>query len=227
MAGERTLPGLGLKAFWTLGSNGWKPDMDANFRILSALVQAVVISGTTPLPTGSNGDMYIVTTGANVNDIAIKDNGAWVYLTPRKGTRVYLADLGAYTHWDGVEWVLEESGGGGGTPHPISIGVWVAGKPAAGEKVARVAVPKAADFPNDLTGSIAVAQVASTGNVSFAVSVNGSAEGTIVFNASDTGVFTGFGAINLVAGDIVQITAPSTQDATLADISITLLGELA
>jgi hypothetical protein len=54
---SRTLPGLGLTGFWDLGSDGWKPDMDANLRMLSALVQAKATSRTTELPEEpSNGD---------------------------------------------------------------------------------------------------------------------------------------------------------------------------
>jgi len=92
MAGERTLPGLGLKAGWTAGSAGYGPDIETNYRILSALVQGNVISRTTALPSsGSTGDIYLVQTGdANAESVAIwdEDNGAaasWIYLVPEEG----------------------------------------------------------------------------------------------------------------------------------------------
>ena len=51
MAGERNLPGsIGMQAFWTLGSSGYKSDMDTNFLNLSVLVQPYVLSSVATLP---------------------------------------------------------------------------------------------------------------------------------------------------------------------------------
>lgn len=111
MSGERALPGLGLKAFWTLGSNGYKPDMDENFRVLSLLCQAQVLSRVASLPgSPTNGDIYLLTSGAHDKNIAIRDNGAWVYYAPRAGWRLWsVADVSFYTY-DGTVWNAVTSG---------------------------------------------------------------------------------------------------------------------
>jgi hypothetical protein len=117
MTGQRTLPGLGLTGFWALGSNLWKDENDINLRTLSALVQLSVISATTALPgSPADGDIYIVPTGgANAGKIAIRDNGAWAYLTPQEGWRGYARDTNTYLLFDGAAWAALTTGGGGGT----------------------------------------------------------------------------------------------------------------
>jgi len=103
----RTLPGLGLTGFWDLHAGGWKDAMDTNLLTLSALVQLVVKSSTTALPGSPiNGDIYIVPSGAgtNPNKIAIRDNGAWVYLTPTTGMEAYAIDSGAKLRFGGSTW---------------------------------------------------------------------------------------------------------------------------
>lgn len=106
MAGERTLPGVGLKAFWTPGSDGWDPDMDADLRKLSALTQCSVKSATTALPgSPSNGDMYIVPSGGQAKSIAVRDNGAWVYFAPSAGWMAFVQDTGRYVCFNGTNWV--------------------------------------------------------------------------------------------------------------------------
>jgi hypothetical protein len=115
MAGERALPGLGLRAYWTVGSNNWDQQHDPDTRKLSVLVQAAVISRTTNLPTGSNGDIYIVPVGqTNENQIAAKDNGAWVYFAPAEGFLVHVNDDDEFVKWTGSAWEALATGGGGG-----------------------------------------------------------------------------------------------------------------
>lgn len=109
MAGERALPGLGLFAFWTPGSNGWELQNDQNMRKLSALVQTSVISSTTALPAAPvNGDMYLVPSGAaaNANQLAVRDNGAWVYFVPTEGMRAYIRDTDKAVTFNGVAWAV-------------------------------------------------------------------------------------------------------------------------
>lgn len=116
MAGERTLPGgKGLKAFWTPGSNGWNVDNDTNWRVVSVLLQGSVLSYTTELPgSGSLGDIYVVPSGANANDIAVWDgesgSEAWVYITPQEGWRMYAQDDGTEISFNGSAWGAASSG---------------------------------------------------------------------------------------------------------------------
>lgn len=106
MAGERTLPGLGLKGFWTPGSNGWDADMDGNLRMLSALSQLIVLARQALPGSPTNGQVYIITTaGADLNKIAIRDNGAWVLFTPVTGWIAYVVGESKFVYFTGTAWV--------------------------------------------------------------------------------------------------------------------------
>ncbi|TXH12493.1 MAG: DUF2793 domain-containing protein [Hyphomicrobiaceae bacterium] len=109
---SRALPGIGLNGFWDLGESGWKPGADTNWLTLSALTQLSVISRTTVLPgSPADGDIYIVRSdaGAEPNKVAVRDNGAWVYLTPQEGWRGWVRDTDELVVFNGTTWVI--SGG--------------------------------------------------------------------------------------------------------------------
>jgi hypothetical protein len=106
----------------------------------------------------------------------------------------------------------------------MNLSLWIAGLPAASEVLFEYLFVDAASFPAALTGSRAIAGTASTGTATFALAKNGSGIGSLVFTASATGVFTFSTAQSFAAGDVLKITAPGSQDATLANISMTLLG---
>lgn len=121
MAGERTLPGLGLTGFWDLGS-AYKPGMDENLRLVSALLDGRVKSRTTVLPgTPTLGDIYIVRSddGTNPNKLAIWDGAsgseAWVYVTPHEGWMFYVLDEDTNYQFDGAAWAAFTGGSGGGS----------------------------------------------------------------------------------------------------------------
>jgi len=105
---ERALPGLGLIGFWDLGADGWKDQNDQNLLNLSALTNLKVLNSVTTEPGSPvNGDIYLLTSGANANKIAVRDNGAWVYLTPRTGWRLYDATALKFKYFNGSAWVDE------------------------------------------------------------------------------------------------------------------------
>lgn len=105
MAGERALPGLGLFGFWTLGSNGWKDQHDANLRKLSGLVQAKCLSFLAAVPgSPTDGDIHVLTDAPNDNAIAMRDNGAWVYITPFEGWMIFDVDTNCYYRFNGTAW---------------------------------------------------------------------------------------------------------------------------
>lgn len=107
MAGERILGGVGLKGFWDLASDDWKPGMDSNLLALSYLTMPRAISRVTALP-GSPvaGDVYVVPSGAgsNPNEIAVYDDGAWVYYVPLEGWSIYIIDENQEVQFDGAAW---------------------------------------------------------------------------------------------------------------------------
>lgn len=105
MVGERQVPGLGLYAGWTTGSDGWGSQHDDGIIEESVRLGFSVLSRTTSLPgSPTNGDIYIVPSGdTNGNQIAARDNGAWVYF-PATRQPLWVTDETGYVHWDGTAW---------------------------------------------------------------------------------------------------------------------------
>ncbi len=76
----------------------------------------------------------------------------------------------------------------------------------------------------NFAGSYAAAGVAATGSTVFNVAVNGVTKGTITFGAgATTGTFA-CTAFTALPGDLLSISAPNTPDATLSEITISLVG---
>ncbi len=100
--------------------------------------------------------------------------------------------------------------------------VFVPGVMTNGQLVFQYIADENIRIPSGASGSVAKAGVASTGNVNLDIKKNGSDSGDITFNVSATGSFTVGSNIDLVSGDLLQITGPVTADATLADVSINI-----
>jgi hypothetical protein len=84
-------------------------------------------------------------------------------------------------------------------------------------------------LPANFAGSVGYAGVAATATAAISVSVWTSGTttnvGTISFAAgSNTATFTTSGAVTVNPGSVIIFTAPATADATLGNVSITLLG---
>lgn len=112
------------------------------------------------------------------------------------------------------------------TQVPYDIASSVIGKPANGDTIASIVAVRAFTVASGLAGSYAKAGTAATGSSVFTVYKNGASIGTFTFGANGTvASFAGAGA-SFAAGDVLTLIAPSTQDATLADIAWTLNGYL-
>ena len=114
-----------------------------------------------------------------------------------------------------------------GAPYDVSVQV-IPGAPADGGTILRHPFSRTVLFPASLTNSQAVAGTAATAESIFSVKKGGVEFGTITFAISGTvGTFVAASPTTFVATDVLTITAPSPQDATLADIGITLAGNIA
>jgi hypothetical protein len=80
----------------------------------------------------------------------------------------------------------------------------------------------AVDFPLNLTGSQAVAGVSATGSPALSVQKNGVQFATLTYSGT-AGTFAGT-ATSFAIGDLLEVVAPASPDATLAHLSITLFG---
>lgn len=108
----------------------------------------------------------------------------------------------------------------------------IAGAPTASQKVHLRSIARSVRFVGDFLGSVAHAGTAATASTVFNVYKNGTLVGTITFAAAaTTGTFStdvgsGSTSVTFNIGDVLMVQAPASPDATLADISITLLGVL-
>ncbi len=98
MAG-RTLPNLGLEAFFALGEDGWDDEVNLNFLKLSILAQAGAISkvnATPAMPAAGDVHIFDETHPTQPNAVAVFDDGIWKYFTPLEGWQVYNRGTNAF-----------------------------------------------------------------------------------------------------------------------------------
>lgn len=129
-------PNCGIPRGWNVDEGGWDVGDDLGRQIIDCLLLGVVKSQVATLPSSGQaaGDVYLLTAGAatHANEIAMwllnrAGVGGWVYLVPKAGWRVQVADeldalsvpkVYAYT---GSTWVLPAgSGGGAGMANPMT-----------------------------------------------------------------------------------------------------------
>lgn len=121
----RDLPNLALKGFFDLGEDGWDDEMSLNLLKLSVLVQATALDKVAAEPGApTDGDVYILdeTHATHPNEVAIRDDGAWVYVEPFEGWLIFNQAEDYYEKFDGAVWAELETGGGDpvGPPEVIS-----------------------------------------------------------------------------------------------------------
>ncbi len=109
--------------------------------------------------------------------------------------------------------------------NPYDIAGYLPGLPTAGQTLFRIEMVRAVTLPINLTGSRAVCLTAPTAAVSLPIKQNGTSIGSINFAASATvGTFTFAAQVILNVGDVFELDAPATADATFAGPSYTITG---
>lgn len=99
------------------------------------------------------------------------------------------------------------------------------GMPAASAVLFRCPLARAVTFPPTMAGSQGVAGTAATAATIFRLRRNGTQFGTMRFAAgAKVATFTSASGAAFAVGDVLTITAPTTADATLADVAGTLVG---
>ncbi|TIV70588.1 MAG: DUF2793 domain-containing protein [Mesorhizobium sp.] len=77
------------------------------------LTDKIVLSRTTALPgSPTDGDIYIVphAAGSNPDQIALRFEGAWIYLVPTEGWTAYVLDSNENVQFDGSVWQASAAG---------------------------------------------------------------------------------------------------------------------
>jgi hypothetical protein len=108
---------------------------------------------------------------------------------------------------------------------PYDVGAFIPDKPEDGGEVCKFVAVRSVAFADDFAGAKGRCSVNPTSSAVFTISKNGAGIGSMTINTS--GVFsfaTTGGAVSLVAGDYITLTAPTPQDATLADVAFTFKG---
>lgn len=122
--------------------------------------------------------------------------------------------------------VLLTKGAVGANGDEVSMGIFIPGVPDVGAEIFRHVFPRAVSFAANFSGSRGSVGTNPTSSAVFDIQKGGGSVGTIT--VSTGGVFTyassGGTPVSFSAGDIITLIAPSPQDATMADIGITLFG---
>ncbi|AWY09481.1 putative tail protein [Ruegeria phage vB_RpoS-V16] len=128
MAGEITLPNVGLTAFWNLGDNSYKDGMDLNLTLMSVLAQAAILSQEAAVPgvpvaggvylattdwsatvTTNSLQVYLNTTGfapaATPPGVTVRNSGEWIEIVPQEGWTLYDRSANKLITFDGAAWV--------------------------------------------------------------------------------------------------------------------------
>lgn len=114
-------------------------------------------------------------------------------------------------------------------PFYVDLVSYFPGPPSASAIIMQAITAHATTFPSGLSGSFAYCGTAPTGSVSCSIKqISGGTTttiGSVNFAAGATvGTFTFSSPVTTSAGDILQVIAPSTADASLANVSVALVG---
>jgi hypothetical protein len=177
----------------------------------------------------NNGSAYLITiphtSGSVFSALSTDGNGHLLYnllleqpanelpVSGTPGQRLVKSTSSPYTS----EWLSDH----------IRLALFIGGKPNNGELVLQYAVSDNMTLPTGLIGSVFFANTEPSAPATFQINRNGAAIGTFTFEISPPGVAVAFSAdIPCIAGDIITITAPSPQDVSLADISLSVVAAL-
>lgn len=227
---------LGFGWGWDEGEDGWKPGVDQNFRMNDTFHGLSIISDALTAPPGSpsDGDIYIpkaTATGAwatHEGKIAAYQDGTWYFYAVVAGLRALFVNHGDFRLYDGSAWGTEAT-------YPrlpaevqnIPVAFPFVGMPASGLSI-YVPIVQDTDVPANFAGSIGYSNSNATGTAAVTLSYirSGSTTtiGTFTFtSAGHLATASTQALLHLLTGDILVGSAPSPQDATLADFTVTLL----
>lgn len=203
--------------------------VNAALRTLEAAMQISALGFQNDPPVSpAEGDRYLVgdtPTGAwtgHAQDVAYY-SGGWLFLQPLPGWRAYVVGDSEYVYDESSSgyWLP----GGGGGPPPYDVGAMVTGVPDADAVCLRYKFPREVTFAAGLAPSQGVADVAATADTDFDIQQNGVSVGTMSFAAAATSATFDMASETVFdVGDVLTVIAPSSPDATLADISFVLAG---
>lgn len=126
---------------------------------------------------------------------------------------------------DDVEWV--EPSGLISLPYDIRFGFSTT--PSSEQILETIPLPRAITLPANLVGTVGLCGTNPTSSFTMSLQVNGVQQGTIVVATDGSFSFTttAGAAISISAGDTLTVVAPTATDATVENVVVTILGDLA
>jgi hypothetical protein len=179
----RTLPNIGLTAYWPLGDDTWKDGMDANMFALSILAQLVADEFVEGEPAGAEGKVVLT---LNAAPIGIYENGAWHYVNAKEGWRAWVKSEDALYVFNGAGWEVVTAGGGGGGGSGLPAGG------APGQVLVKTGGADGAAGWDNLTGKSAYQEAVANGYQGNAASWLASLVGAAGKSAYQVAVDNGF-----------------------------------
>jgi hypothetical protein len=115
-----------------------------------------------------------------------------------------------------------------GVVNSYDLAFYGSGKPGDGAEWGKYVATRAFKLFDQFAGSVGHCRVNPTATAAFDVQKNGSSIGSVSISTGGTFTFTTTGSAleSFAAGDRLTLVAPSPQDATLEDVSISFLGIL-
>lgn len=228
---------------WVENQNQPHVPVNAMVRTLEVFASLTIVISVKAEPDSSvdeeEGDIFIADaapTGAwagHPNEIVYYSNGLR-FIIPRFGTIAYVTVTGEMLQyvdvgggeWQPAAWATQPDSSGGVAGTPYDMGSLFNGEPTASLVLMRYVFPRAVAFTAGLPNSQGKAEVAATAQTDFDIQKNNSSIGTMRFAAAGTvASFIMASNQSFAAGDVLEVIAPASPDATLADIGFTLTGE--
>lgn len=118
------------------------------------------------------------------------------------------------------------AGASGGGNYDIRFGF--SATPTSGQIIDTIMIVREITFPADFAGSLGLAGANPTASFSLSVKDDSVEIGTVTIGTGGSFTFATTGNVEIVvaAGSILTIEAPGTADATVANVTATLLGEV-
>ena len=202
--------------------------VDADAFSLIVFNSATAVTFTLPAPPTSNlWNVRVLNIGAGTVTLAagsLTYNGSATMPSFGNGS-------GATIYTDGSSYFgLAEIGPVVPPSNPYDVVSFYVGQPPASQVMTLVTFDRSVNFPGNLSGSSGSCGTNPTATATFTLSKTSGGTTTSVgsVSVSTAGVFTfstsGGTAVSFSFGDILTVTAPSSQDSTLANVSMTFSG---